>query len=147
MFEHLTFHKILKLSFKETQNILGHVIETLVIHDFMVILTMQSEGSKYMKHKLTLWQEILPRSSTPKSSLCLISELLTTAIHFSICLLSWKDETFYRDCFAPQFFGKSVNPIPTGKGRLSPPITIGTPNLFHLPASLFCVLCCLSLQL
>ena len=37
---------------------------------------------------------------------------------------------------APPIFGKSVNPIPTGQGRLSPPITTGTPNLFHLPASL-----------
>ena len=33
-------------------------------------------------------------------------------------------------------FGRKVNPIPTGKGRLSPPITTGTPNVFHLPASL-----------
>ena len=32
---------------------------------------------------------------------------------------------------APQ----SVNPIPTGKGRLSPPISAGPPNVFHLPAS------------
>ena len=31
-------------------------------------------------------------------------------------------------------FGRSVNPIPTGEGRLSPPITTG--NVFHLPASL-----------
>ena len=37
----------------------------------------------------------------------------------------------------PQYiFGRSVNPIPTGEGRLSPPITTGTPNVFHLPASL-----------
>ena len=28
-------------------------------------------------------------------------------------------------------------PIRTGEGRLSPPITTGTPNVFHLPASLF----------
>ena len=27
-------------------------------------------------------------------------------------------------------FGRSVNPIPTGEGRLSPPITAGTPNVF-----------------
>ena len=33
-------------------------------------------------------------------------------------------------------FGRSVNPIPTREGRLSPPITTGTPNVFHLPASL-----------
>ena len=32
--------------------------------------------------------------------------------------------------------GRSVNPIPTGEGRLSPPIISGTPNVFHLPASL-----------
>jgi hypothetical protein len=38
---------------------------------------------------------------------------------------------------APPIFGRSVNPIPTGEGRLSPPITTGTPNVFHLPASLF----------
>ena len=35
-------------------------------------------------------------------------------------------------------FGSSVNPIPTRKGRLSPPISTGTPNVFHLPASLHC---------
>ena len=38
---------------------------------------------------------------------------------------------------APPIFGRSVNPIPTGKDRLSPPITTGTPNVFHLPASLY----------
>ena len=37
---------------------------------------------------------------------------------------------------APPIFGGSVNPIPTGEGILSPPITTGTPNVFHLPASL-----------
>ena len=37
---------------------------------------------------------------------------------------------------APPIFGRSVNPIPIGEGRLSPPITTGTPNVFHLPASL-----------
>ena len=31
---------------------------------------------------------------------------------------------------------RSVNPIPTGESRLSPPNTTGTPNVFHLPASL-----------
>ena len=36
----------------------------------------------------------------------------------------------------PPIFGRSVNPIPTGEGRLSPPITSGTPNVFHLPAPL-----------
>jgi len=36
----------------------------------------------------------------------------------------------------PPIFGRSVNPIPTGEGRLSPPITTGTPNVFHLQASL-----------
>ena len=41
---------------------------------------------------------------------------------------------------APQIFGRSVNPIPTGEGRLSPTITTGTPNVFHLPASLNYVL-------
>jgi hypothetical protein len=34
-------------------------------------------------------------------------------------------------------FVRSLNPIPTGEGRLSPPITTGTPNGFHLPASLY----------
>ena len=33
-------------------------------------------------------------------------------------------------------FGISVNPIATGEGRLSPPITTGTHNIFHLPVSL-----------
>ena len=37
---------------------------------------------------------------------------------------------------APPIFDRLVNPIPTGKGRLCPPITTGTPNVFHLPASL-----------
>ena len=36
----------------------------------------------------------------------------------------------------PPIFDRSVNPIPTGEGRLSPPNTTGTPNVFHLPASL-----------
>ena len=36
----------------------------------------------------------------------------------------------------PPIFGRSVNPIPTGEGRISPPINTGTPNVFHLPASL-----------
>ena len=37
---------------------------------------------------------------------------------------------------APPIFGTSVNPIRTGEGRLSPPITTGPLNVFHLPASL-----------
>ena len=37
---------------------------------------------------------------------------------------------------APPIFGRSVNPIRTGEGRLSPPITTGPLNVFHLPASL-----------
>ena len=37
---------------------------------------------------------------------------------------------------APPIFGRSVNPIWTGEGRLSPPITTGPLNVFHLPASL-----------
>ena len=41
-----------------------------------------------------------------------------------------------RGAMAPPIFGRSVNPIPTGEGRLSPPINTGTPNVFHLPASL-----------
>ena len=36
----------------------------------------------------------------------------------------------------PPMFVRSVNPIPTGEGRLSPPITTDTPKVFHLPASL-----------
>ena len=36
----------------------------------------------------------------------------------------------------PPIFGRSVNPIPTGEGILSPPITTGPPQFFHLPASL-----------
>ena len=36
----------------------------------------------------------------------------------------------------PPTFGRSINPILTGEGRLYPPITTGTPNVFHLPASL-----------
>ena len=37
---------------------------------------------------------------------------------------------------APPIFGRSVNPITTGEGRLSPPIATGTFNVFHLSASL-----------
>ena len=37
---------------------------------------------------------------------------------------------------APRIFCTSVDPIRTGEGRLSPPITTGTPNVFHLPAPL-----------
>jgi hypothetical protein len=38
---------------------------------------------------------------------------------------------------SPPPFGRSVNPtIQIGDGRLSPPITTATPNVFHLPASL-----------
>ena len=37
---------------------------------------------------------------------------------------------------ANPIFDRSVNPIPNGVGRLSPPNTTGTPNVFHLPASL-----------
>ena len=35
-------------------------------------------------------------------------------------------------------FCRAVNPIQTGGGRLSSPITTGTPNVFHLPAPLMC---------
>ena len=35
-----------------------------------------------------------------------------------------------------KIFGRSVNPIPTWEGKLSPHITTGTPNVFHLPLSL-----------
>ena len=38
--------------------------------------------------------------------------------------------------------GRIVNPVPTGEGRLSPPITTGTPNVFHLPASLYGITLC-----
>ena len=37
---------------------------------------------------------------------------------------------------SPPIFGRSVTPIPTEEGRLSPHITTGTPNVFHHPASL-----------
>ena len=36
----------------------------------------------------------------------------------------------------PPIFGGSVNPFEIGEGRLSPPITTGPLNFFHLPASL-----------
>ena len=36
----------------------------------------------------------------------------------------------------PTIFFRSVNPIPTGEGRLSPTITTGTHKVFRLPASL-----------
>ena len=37
---------------------------------------------------------------------------------------------------APPIFRRSVNPIRTREGRLSPLITTGPPNVFHLPAPL-----------
>ena len=37
---------------------------------------------------------------------------------------------------APPIFGRPVNPIPTMGDRFCPPFTSGTPNVFHLPASL-----------
>ena len=39
---------------------------------------------------------------------------------------------------APKIFDRSVNPIPAREDRLSPPITTGTPNVFHLLASMSC---------
>ena len=37
----------------------------------------------------------------------------------------------------PPIFGKSVNPIPTRmRGIYCPPFTVGTPKVFHLPASM-----------
>ena len=42
----------------------------------------------------------------------------------------------HRGATGPPIFGRSVKPIPTKECRLSPPITTGTPNVFHLPASL-----------
>ena len=37
---------------------------------------------------------------------------------------------------APPISDNSVNPIPSEEGRLSPSLSTGTPNVFHLPASL-----------
>ena len=37
---------------------------------------------------------------------------------------------------APPIFGRSVNPIHTGEGRLSPPITTGPLHVLYLPVSL-----------
>ena len=45
-----------------------------------------------------------------------------------------------RGATGPPIFGRSVNPISTGEGRLSPPITAGTPKVFHLLASLLCII-------
>ena len=36
----------------------------------------------------------------------------------------------------PKIFGRQLNPIPTMGGRFCPFFTSGTPNVFHLPASL-----------
>ena len=41
-----------------------------------------------------------------------------------------------RGATGPPIFVRPVKPIRTGEGRLSPPITTGTPKVFHLPASL-----------
>ena len=37
---------------------------------------------------------------------------------------------------APPISDNSVNSIPSEEGRLSPSLTTGTPDVFHLPASL-----------
>ena len=41
-----------------------------------------------------------------------------------------------RGAIGPPIYSRSVNPIQTLVGRLSPPITTGTPKVCHLPASL-----------
>jgi hypothetical protein len=41
-----------------------------------------------------------------------------------------------RGATGPPIFGRPVNPIPTMGGRFWPPFTSGSPNVFHLPASL-----------
>ena len=43
---------------------------------------------------ITLWQESLPRSSRPRSSLCLISPPFTLAIHFSRDLFNYTTTLF-----------------------------------------------------
>ena len=41
---------------------------------------------------------------------------------------------------APQYLADQLTlHIPTGEGRLSPPITTGNPNVFHLPAALYII--------
>ena len=44
-----------------------------------------------------------------------------------------------RGATGPPIFGRSVNPIPTWEGRISPPITTGTPNVFYLLAALYII--------
>ena len=44
-----------------------------------------------------------------------------------------------RGATGPPIFGRPVNPIPIMGGRFCPPFTSGTPNVFHLPASLLFV--------
>ena len=41
---------------------------------------------------------------------------------------------------APPIFGRSVNPISTGEGRLSPPITTGNPQCFS-PSGITAYVC------
>ena len=42
----------------------------------------------------------------------------------------------------PSIFGRSVNPIPNGVGRLCPPLPLAPPpKVFHLPASVFLQKC------
>ena len=96
--------------------------------------------------------QILMASSQVWNTLFLLLSKVSSKI--SIWLLSyceililtisqWKLYTFayfikvIYEAVMPEKFGRSVNPIPTGEVRLSPPITAGTPNVFHLPASLW----------
>ena len=56
-------------------------------------------------------------------------------MHYETC--TWDSDAGTRGArVTPPIFGRSVNPFPAGEGRLSPPITTGTPNVFHLLASL-----------
>ena len=65
-------------------------------------------------------------------------QILFKAIHNIKISNKWMKEDTYASGAGTggAIFGRSVNPIPIGEGRLSPPITTGTPNVFHLPASL-----------
>ena len=68
-------------------------------------------------------------------------QILFKAIHNIKISNKWMKEDTYASGAGTggAIFGRSVNPIPIGEGRLSPPITTGTPNVFHLPASLYAI--------
>jgi len=78
---------ILKVNWVSTFNYLKSQSSS-IFHNFIIPTV------KWMEKMITLWQESLPRSSRPRSSLCLISPPFTLAIHFSRDLFNYTTTLF-----------------------------------------------------